>query len=291
VPANLPDNLAGYSKALYSTWLQYKPDRLLIDCGEGCATALGNNGFAIEKLFLTHGHIDHIGGVPPLLWARASAMGDTRKALAIYFPAGDALVEDLISYMTKSRNKLPYSLEWIPCQAGDRVPLRGQRVMESFATRHVKRGLTLGYKVTEARRRLKSEFAGFTSFQLQQHSQTYGGQSLTEPYEAVICAFGGDGLPLKPEDVAGAEFLCHEATLLHEDTRKGQFHSTLTEAVAVAKSAQVRNLLLMHISGRYRAAEIEEAARAAIAGQETNFSVWCLFKERMWQINSGKGSS
>ena len=71
----LPDVLSGYSKALYSTWIWYRPDRLLVDCGEGAATALGNHGFAIERILLTHGHIDHVGGLAPLLWARAGGMG------------------------------------------------------------------------------------------------------------------------------------------------------------------------------------------------------------------------
>ncbi len=89
---NLQTLIQGHSKALYSTWIFYRPDRLLIDCGEGAATALGNNSYAIEKVLLTHGHIDHISGLPSLLWSRAAGMGDNEKPLEIYYPQGDGFV-------------------------------------------------------------------------------------------------------------------------------------------------------------------------------------------------------
>ena len=89
----------GHSKALYSTWVFYRPDRLLLDCGEGAATQLGNESYAIERVLLTHGHIDHISGLPSLLWARASGMGDNEKPLEILYPQGDVFVEYIKSYL------------------------------------------------------------------------------------------------------------------------------------------------------------------------------------------------
>jgi len=32
--------IIAYSKALYSTWIYYSPDRILFDSGEGASTAL-----------------------------------------------------------------------------------------------------------------------------------------------------------------------------------------------------------------------------------------------------------
>ncbi len=48
---NPNDSLRGFSRALYSNWLLWKPDRILIDCGEGCATTLDGAVGAIEKCF------------------------------------------------------------------------------------------------------------------------------------------------------------------------------------------------------------------------------------------------
>ena len=51
-----------FSKAIYSTWIFSKPLRTLFDAGEGLVSALRNRAFAIERVFITHGHYDHIGG-------------------------------------------------------------------------------------------------------------------------------------------------------------------------------------------------------------------------------------
>ena len=51
----------------------------------------------------------------------------------------------------------------------------------------------------------------------------------------------------------GADLLIHEATFSQqeEDLAKRNFHSTTTIAAKVAKEAQVKQLILTHISPRY----------------------------------------
>jgi ribonuclease Z len=282
----LSDVLEGYSKALYSNWLLYRPDRLLIDCGEGCATALGNNSYAVEKLFLTHGHIDHVSGLPSLLWARASGMGANEKPLEVFYPRADPYIEDLRTYIQKTSSRLPFSLTWTELDAVDRVPLRSGRSLTGFPTRHLRSGLSLGYKIVENRRRLRSEFAGLAQSEIQQRARAGSIDELMESYEAIVAAFGGDGLPLKPEDVPSAELLVHEATILDPKDRKSQLHSTLDEAVALAAAAGVKNLLLHHVSGRYRVQDIENAARRSAAQHGLAVPAWCLFREKLWKLDT-----
>jgi ribonuclease Z len=278
----------GHSKALYSTWLVYKPDRLLIDCGEGAATALGNGSYAIERVLLTHGHIDHIAGLPPLIWSRAGGMGDNEKPLVIYHPKGDGYVADMKSYLHKTKARLPFELTWIPLEAGQAFSLpatdgsRHARRIQTFATKHIKDRLTFGYKVLETRRRLKPEYSNLAQDELRTQAQS--GTDLSEDYEATLCAFGGDGLPLNPDDVRGAEVLFHEATILDAAERKHQMHSTLDEALHVATQVQPKAFVVYHVSGRYRRSDIEAAARESIARYSIEFPVWCLFRDRLWQI-------
>jgi len=59
--------LVGYSKSLYATWFYYKPARLLLDAGEGIVHVLGKRIFGIRKVFLSHGHEDHVGAATTLL--------------------------------------------------------------------------------------------------------------------------------------------------------------------------------------------------------------------------------
>lgn len=278
------DVLQGYSKALYSTWLLYRPDRILIDCGEGCATTLGNGAYAIEKVFLTHGHIDHISGLASLLWARASGMGDNEKPLQVYFPAQDGYVQDLREYIGKTAARLTFELEWIPLEPGDKVPVRSRRHICAFPTQHLRQGTSLGYKAVETRRRLKPEFANLPEKDIREQAKTGNIDALMESYDAVIAAFGGDGLPLPAEVVLQADLLVHEATLLDAGDRKHQLHSTLDEAVKVAAEARVKQLVLHHISGRYRTREIEAATRESLARHGFGGQTWCLFRDRLWEV-------
>ena len=281
---NISEVLGGYSKALYSSWLHYKPDRLLVDCGEGAATTLGNNCFALERVLLTHGHIDHVSGLPSLLWARAGGMGDNEKPLQIFFPRGDAYLADMREYIEKISAKLPFALSWVELEAGQSVELASGRRFETFPTRHMKDSQSLGYKIIETRRRLKSEFAAFDEVKLRQMAKSGQMESATEDYEATKIVFGGDSLPLDPTLVVGSEILVHEATLLETKDRKGKSHSTLYEAIQVAQSAQPEALLVNHISGRYRRAEVEAAIHKIASKQAIRFPIWCLWREKLWPV-------
>jgi ribonuclease Z len=279
--------LRGHSKALYSTWIFYRPDRLLLDCGEGAATQLGNESYAIERILLTHGHIDHISGLPSLLWARASGMGDKQKPVEIFYPQGDAFVADMRAYLEKTATRLPFQVTWRPTEANADLPLPGgKRRLQTFATKHIPNRLTLGYKIVEPRRRLKAEFAALSQEEIRQMAtaQPKGSAALSEAYEAILIAFGGDGLALNPDDVRGAELLFHEATLLYGAERKSQWHATLDEAVQSALAAQVKTLVLYHLSGRYSKNEIITAAEESLKRHSADFPLWILRRDQLLPV-------
>lgn len=285
----ISDLLFGFSKALYSTWVYYKPDHLLLDCGEGAATALGNGGFAIEKVLLTHGHMDHIAGLPVLLGSRNAGMGDTQKPLQIYYPRGDQFVLQMREYLQQSHQHLSYPLEWITLDANATIPLRGKRFIETFATRHSPKNLTLGYRLMEKRRRLKAEFSHFSQLDIENLARREGKTAvanLSETYHAKVLLCSGDSMPLAVEDVEHAEILLHEATLLDAAERTSQMHSTLDEAVQVAAAAHVKALVLYHISGRYRSAEVKKAALAARQKYAATFPIWILHHNRLFALDS-----
>ena len=80
--------LRGYSRAMYANWLWHRPLQLLVDAGEGLQLALGANVFSPSCLAITHGHSDHVLGLPGLIGARRFGKGATDKPLAVIYPDG-----------------------------------------------------------------------------------------------------------------------------------------------------------------------------------------------------------
>jgi ribonuclease Z len=253
-----------YSKALYSSWVYYSPDRIAFDAGEGLSTMLGNKVFAIERVFLSHGHADHITGLIGLINIRNSGMGDTEKPLTVYYPEGNWRVTELIGYIQKTNRRLKYPLEWVPLEAGARITLfSGQcpRYIEAFPTVHSKNEISLGYTIVEQRKRLKAAYRDLTQEQIMALVRQGKREEISETYEKRLFSYGGDSVALNPDTVLGTDILCHDCTFLTEEEREDYKHATLSEALEVALRAQVQEALIaLHISSRYKQKlkEIEE---------------------------------
>ncbi len=245
-----------YSKALYSTWIYYAPDRILFDCGEGVSSLLENRVFAVKHVFLSHGHADHIAGLMGLINIRNNAMGDHEKELRVHYPAGSHFVSELIHYFARTNRNLQYDLEWIPLRAGDRVTLlagRMPRYIEAFGTIHARGEPSLGYNVCEVRRRLRADHRHLPQEEIVALVRGGKKEEISEKYTQYLFSYGGDSVPLNPAAVHGTEVLLHEATFLADEDRKEYKHATVWEALDVARKAEVeKELIVFHISSRYR---------------------------------------
>jgi len=260
---DIVNNLSGYSKALYSTWFYYKPARLLLDAGEGVSCALQNFVFGIERVLLSHGHYDHIGGLPGIVHSRASAMGDREKPLVVHYPRGDSLVRTLQEYIARSAYEISYPLDWAPLQAGDTVSLdgdRGKTFLRVFEVPHSRRGMSLGYSIVDRRQRLKPQFAGLEQAQIGAIVRERGRDTVMEDYEKILLAYGGDSMPVDVDSVRSAEVLMHDSTFLDNRDREDPTHATMAEAFEVAARAEVGALVLFHISSRYRREVVAKCA-------------------------------
>ena len=257
-------NLRGYSKAMYSTWFQYKPARILLDAGEGVSSYMENFVFGLEAVFLSHGHYDHIGGLGGIIHSRASARGDKEKPLRVHYPRGDAMIELLRQYVSRISENVKYDLEWVALEPGQELALGAERergLLSAFPVVHSTRTVNLGYRLFERRRRLRTDLAGLPQDQIARISRERGKDAVTEEYEQTLLAYCGDSAPVDPDHVRRAEVLMHEATFIDPADRANEVHSTVAEALEVAKAADVRALVLMHISTRYPKRQIESMVR------------------------------
>jgi len=277
-----------YSKALYSTWIYYSADRILFDAGEGASSILGNKAFAIRRIFLSHGHADHISGLIGLVNIRNNAMGDKEKQLSIYYPKGNYLISEMMEFISRTNRRLDYELEWVPVEPGDRIELlSGQmpRYVEAFPTVHVHNEVSLGYNVVEIRHRLKPELAGLSQEDIVAKVKSEGREAISENYHQKLFSYGGDSVGIKPAYVADTEVLCHDTTFLDEADRKEYKHATLAEAVACARDACVRNeLYCVHISSRYKA-QLKKIAAASGHYEGLNFKVTLVPPGRIYVVD------
>lgn len=278
----LQDQLKGFSRALFSTWLYHKRFNVLFDCGEGVATALQNKVFGIRRVFLSHGHADHIAGLVNLLNIRNLGAGDQTAPLQIYYPNNNKLLEFMLDYLTRTQKDLSFPLEWIPMEPGQRFKLDDQKgyiYLETFETKHSQRQLSLGYNIIETRRCLKPEYVGLTQSQLNNVIWEKGKDEIAENVEKIIFSFGGDSRPINPQAVKNTLFLCHEATYMakEDDERDFQQHSFLEEVLENAREANAETLLLMHTSLRYNLEEIFEKITEAKQKLGINYKIILLY--------------
>lgn len=276
-----------YSKALYASWVYYNADRILFDAGEGASSVLGNKAFAIKRVFLSHGHADHIAGLVSLVNIRNNAMGDKEKDLIVYYPKGNYLISEMINFIARTNKRLNYNLEWVPLEAGSRVDLIGgqlPRYMEAFPTVHTYNEASLGYNIVEVRHRLKKELMGVSKEEIMSMIKKEGREAISETYNQRLFSYGGDSVPIKPEYISETDVLCHDTTFLDDEDRKEYKHATLAEAIEVARAAGVRKeLICLHISTRYKN-KVREITNASGRYEGLDFKVTLIPPGRVVSI-------
>jgi len=282
----LTDTYEGFSLALYSSWLVCRPFHFVVDCGEGLASCLRNRVFGLRTVALTHGHLDHISGLPSLINARHAALGDADTPLCIVHPAGDPLLEPMRRYIQASQPYMTDTIEWRAVQPGERVRIDDQRSLEPFATEHAS-FLTLGYRLLEHRTRLRAEFRGLSGDAIRDIVVAQGREAVSEVYDHPLAVFGGDGLAPSPTVLAGADVAFLEATFLDNEERGPMVHATLEETMAAAAAAGVRDLVITHVSGRYHRAETKAAARRVAAEMSFGGRLHLLWRESLEMLTDG----
>lgn len=266
-------------------------ETLMFDCGEGTQRQMMRYGvsFALEDIFFTHMHADHLLGVIGLM--RTMALQGRTERLRLWGPRGTSRVLKRAEAFGFERMTFP--LEILEVDAGQRVDRTGYAI-SAFGVDH--RGSpSLGYALIEEDRkgRFNPDLArelGIPEGPL--WGRIHRGMPITledgrviEPSVLVgpkragrTVVLTGDTRPCQATIDASrnADLLIHEATFGDEEAERAleTGHSTAHEAAQVACDAGVRRLLLTHFSARYSrdAIELERQARqvfaATVAGKD-----------------------
>jgi len=254
-------------------------ERMLFDCGEGTQRQLLRSvGLAdLDAVFLTHFHADHWLGLPGLL--KSFALRERSEPLTVYGPRGLA---ELMSVMRIVYGKLPYRLtiaELEPAQAVRRDGFSIAAVPVSH-----RGSASFGYALVEDERpgHLDPQLAEALGvrpgpdFGRLQRGEIVDGvrpeQVMGAVREGRKIVLSGDTAPCEALAIAAhqADVLVHEATFTEEERERAHqtSHSTALQAAALAREAEVRLLVLTHVSSRYAGGELREEARAIFPATE-----------------------
>jgi ribonuclease Z len=207
---------------------------LLIDCGispRGRLEALGIGRDAIDDIFITHFHPDHVAGLPHFLMELS--LRKRRKPIRIH--------------------------------AGKQVLARIRKMMDMYRWRKLPRPFPIAYHPVEYRARAKvfshDEFRVRSS--PVRHVVPALGVRVDVPSSGRSFVYSSD-----TEPCAGLTALARGAGLLiHEATGKGAGHSSAAQAAAVARDAGAGKLLLIHTDPYADRRRLLKQARAVFHGK------------------------
>lgn len=254
-------------------------ETFLFDCGEGTQRQMMRfgTGFALNDIFFTHMHADHLLGLPGLL--RTMGLQGREEPMRLFGPRGSGSIIEAAVHLGVDR--VPFPVHVHELDPGEAVHRDGFDIV-AFGTRHGR--TSVGYALIEDDRLGRfdpdrARAAGVPEGPLwgrlhRGESVEVDGRTISadelvgpaRPGRRVV--YTGD---TRPDDetiryARDADLLIHEATFAEEEADRAREteHSTAAEAARVARDAGARRLVLTHLSPRYgiEPGIIEREARA-----------------------------
>ncbi|GAE91287.1 ribonuclease Z [Gracilibacillus boraciitolerans JCM 21714] len=249
--------------------LQETNNMWMFDCGESTQHQILYTSIKprkINKIFITHLHGDHIYGLPGFLSSRSFQGGV--DPVTIFGPAG--IKSFINTSLSVNKSKPSYPIDIIEIKEGiiyedDQFIVKAKRlehVIESFGFR-IDEKESKGSLLVD---KLKADgiypgpiyqlFKSQDTVKLTDGTVVPSSNYIGDPKQGKSVAILGDTraktdvIPF----VANVDLLVHEATFAkgQEQLAYDYFHSTTDQAATIAARAQVKKIILTHISSRFQ---------------------------------------
>jgi ribonuclease Z len=270
--AGIPTRTRNHA-AIYMRYQSENEFCYLFDCGEGTQRQIfssGLNFMRINDIFITHWHADHFAGILGLL--ESMGLENRKSPLTIYGPEAENFVELLLElgYSTKSFQVIAKNVNFEGTEM-EKLLETNEFYITSIPVKHKIPAVAYAF-IEKDRIKINKEKAkrlglpdkgpifkkikedGFVTFhdkkiELEEISTTEKGKKVVYSGDTMACK----NVAKLAQDV---DLLIHDSTFFKDDFGGSYSHSTFDEVIKLAKEANVKNLILTHISRRYQ--DVEE---------------------------------
>lgn len=281
--SGIPSIKRNHSAIALEYFTDYR-DVLLFDCGEGTQKQLMKSGISfmqINKIFISHWHADHFAGLIPLI--QTMNLENRKAPLNIYGPEAERFVSDIIDlgyfglrFSVKAFNVPFEGSEITTVDETDEYKITSIPVFHSVPAvsfclqekdkwsldddKLDKHGIKRGPWLKELKKTGQIEWKG-KKVRLEDVGYVKKGLKVVYSGDTKPC----DNIVKISKD---ADLLIHDGTFLEEDIGD-KSHADVKEAARLAKKANVKKLILTHISRRYTdLKELEEQAKKVFKNSE-----------------------
>ena len=255
-----PLRLVGGSRAGEGSLLILPQLRLALDAGRPARALV-----PMEVVAVSHGHLDHLLGLPA--WASQRKLQGMLGGVALVPATLAPAAAQLLALCASMEGGEPYDVAVRGVGPDDVVPLRASFELRFFPTTHWVD--TLGCRIDWVRHHLRPELVDLRPDEIRARREA--GEVVTETVRTPLVAYladTGPGVFATQTWLADVEVLVLECTFLRPSDRErarrfGHVH--LDDVREIAPTLRGRHLVLTHLSRRHRLAAGSRQIHAALA--------------------------